>query len=258
MCLFRTLWQHQPPKSLVLVLAVLYETISGCFGHVSALSYAPTDSRHTPRCIGNILQLATLASSYFHFKYLSGWLDANPGRGPELAGPNEVHPGRVPGVYAFRPVRKHDACVEIVQLFIARLHQVLPAPGDDGARRGLLRVWTPNALHGEISSPWGEHGICLLVFVGTCYTILPCTYVSSSHPLHGMENGISSKRHFLSVRLARFSPPTKAQAFTCLTQTRNVVPGIDHRRGILEIFQAGLTRTRSASVPTSDTCVVRR
>lgn len=68
---------------------------------------------------------------------------------PELEGTVEVHSGGVPGVHALRPIRWHDAGVEVLQLFVPRLLQVLPVARDDREERCVLRVRSSHSVHGE-------------------------------------------------------------------------------------------------------------
>ena len=41
------------------------------------------------------------------------------------------HSGRVSGIHSVRPVRWHDASVEILQLSVPGLHKILPEARDD-------------------------------------------------------------------------------------------------------------------------------
>lgn len=67
------------------------------------------------------------------------------------------------GVHAVRPLRWHDAGVEVIQLFVPGLHQVLPETRHDRAGRGVLWVWTSNAVHGEMVSKTSA-SLCVYVW----------------------------------------------------------------------------------------------
>lgn len=75
----------------------------------------------------------------------------------QLKGAREVHYRRVSGVHAFRSIRRDDAGMEVLRLFVPGVYEVLPAISDDPARREVLRVRASHPMHGETCRTFTDH-----------------------------------------------------------------------------------------------------